>query len=389
MKPYSALPQPAPSPRRSVRVLRAALGGAFLLAVVPLQAQTEDSIRVRVVRAVTPFEVQVERLARTLIARRNDAITLSNTRQQLLVALRKPDIQEGERLSVASSLRGLETRLANLEVERNMLRRALDDLCSERRQPAGWMGVNYTSNFSVTSTSGGVFMTHFKEYPAIESVEPNSPAERAGIQRGDILLSLGGRDLQDAGVVFGELLRPGSRLALKIKRGVDIKTVSVTIEPRPSDFQVPCAWVDETLTAAMSPAPGAFAGRLMAPGSARIVMRRDSLSPTRVEVVTGQGGFSYTLASPADWAAGARIVPLNEDLARLVSVDRGIFVVDVTSRSPAARSGLRGGDVIVSAEGRPMTSPLALRQMMEQASMKELRLEIVRMKKNETITLRW
>ncbi len=356
---------------------------------VQAQAQNRDSVTIRIMRAVTPFEIEVERLARELIERRNIALRLNDTRQRLLVSLRKTDIGEGERTSVANSLRGVEVRLADLESDRNNLRRALDDLCSARRQPDGWMGITFTSEYTL-SAENNITVTHFRAYPSIESVEPNSPAERAGVQRGDILLSLDGRDLRDAEVVFGELLKPGARLALKLKRGVDTKTLSVLIEPSPSDFEVPCAWVDETLAAAMAPMPGAPVLRVPAPGSpGRLFIaggrfRAEDLSNSPL-------GYSVLFSSrgTAVWAAGANIIPLNEDLGQLVSVDRGVFVVEVIPRSPAAQSGLRSGDVIVSAQGSPITTPQALREIMNDTPTKEVSLQVMRMKKAVNVVLKW
>jgi len=357
-----------------------ALAGALLLAgASPAGAQQRDSVRVRIYRAVTPFEIEVERLSRRLLEQRSQSVELANMRQRLLSTLER--LAEGERAGVANSLRTVEARLATIETDRVNLRRALDELCSERRQPDGWMGVNFTSQYSVSSTRDGYGLTHFKDYPSIESVEPNSPAERAGIQRGDLLLSLAGRDLQDAEIVFGEMLKPGARLALKLKRGVETKTVSVLVERRPEDFEVPCAWVDDVTESAMRRPLPRVAYRVPPPGT-----------PTRVIIRSGERNFDYafsTSTTAPGWAAGAQIIPLNRDLARLTEVDQGVFVVEVISRTPAAQSGLRGGDVIVSAGGRPVSAPQMLRQLMEQSETKEIQLQVVRMKKGQTIVLKW
>ncbi len=105
----------------------------------------------------------------------------------------------------------------------------------------------------------------------------------------------------------------------------------------------------------------------------------------------GQEGFSYSFsrANGEFWAAGAQFIPLNKDLAQLTEVDQGVFVVSVTSRTPAAQSGLRGGDVIVSAARRPLTGPRQLLEIMERSLTKEVELRIVRMKKLQTVVLKW
>ena len=372
------------------------VGGALasalfaLTASLPVHAQTDSVRAMKILRAVTPFEVEVERLARELIERRNVSLALSNARQRMLVTLQQGDIAEGERVTVTRSLRGLEGRLASLEGERAELRRALDELCSQRKQPQGWMGVNFTSDFTLTSTPNGFAITHFRAHPSIESVEPNSPAERAGIQRGDVLLTLAGRDLADAEVVFGQMLRPGARLALRLKRGVVVKTVSVLVEPRPADFEVPCAWVDETISAAMAPLPNARM-RGLAPGTpGRVVIREAKPRIGASPLPAKEFAYFYATGSgSADWAAGAHIIPLNDDLARLVAVDRGLFVVEVTRRSFAAQSDLRSGDVIVEADGRQVSTPQQLLQIMEQSGNKEVPLQVMRNKKTVMVVLRW
>jgi S1-C subfamily serine protease len=120
----------------------------------------------------------------------------------------------------------------------------------------------------------------------------------------------------------------------------------------------------------------------------QVIIRGSALSG---EAASGQAGFRYFFnrANGEFWAAGAQIIPLNKDLAQLTEVEQGVFVVEVTSRSPAAQSGLRGGDVIVSAEGRPVTAPRMLRELMDQSETKEVRLHVMRMKKGQTVVLKW
>ncbi|MCC6316985.1 MAG: PDZ domain-containing protein [Gemmatimonadaceae bacterium] len=375
------------------------LAAAAVAAPVHASAQ-QDSV-VRVVRAVTPFEVQVERLARELVSKRNRALVLATTRQQLQVSLRSPELAELSRGQVSTRLRMVEDQLASLEVARIDLRRQLQELCAPSRQPDGWIGITFQSNFVVDLRPDGVQQTHFHGYPAIESIEPGSPAEKGGVRRGDVLLTLAGRDLQDAAVVFQELLKPGARLPLRLRRGLETKTMVVTIEPRPSDFQPTCVWEDDLIASALGLAPRGNVRIQMVPagssGQTRAQAYRFETSTNdapRVVVRVPEDSTRRSLLVfdrpiTTDWA-GAQFATLNSGLAGVTGVERGVFVVDVALRSPASISGLRGGDVVVGANGRPVTTPSELRDAMETAAAsRELRLQVVRLGKAETIMLRW
>jgi len=54
--------------------------------------------------------------------------------------------------------------------------------------------------------------------------------------------------------------------------------------------------------------------------------------------------------------AGAELAPLNSDLARYFHAMDGLLVVSVAPGSPAARAGLRAGDVIAAVDGRSAAS---------------------------------
>ncbi len=60
---------------------------------------------------------------------------------------------------------------------------------------------------------------------------------------------------------------------------------------------------------------------------------------------------------------GARLQGVSSDIAESLGIDRpaGALVQEVYDRSPAARAGLRSGDVIVSVDGKPTADPRALR----------------------------
>ena len=51
----------------------------------------------------------------------------------------------------------------------------------------------------------------FSDYPVIESIDPGSPAEKAGLQAGDILMSINSQDFRKEPIPMNSLLVPGRR----------------------------------------------------------------------------------------------------------------------------------------------------------------------------------
>src|SRR5688500_5345694 len=84
-------------------------------------------------------------------------------------------------------------------------------------RPTGWLGVHYSAEAKIDESGEGLRIS-YNSYPVIEAIEPGSPAERAGLQVGDTLLSFNGHDFVNRGVPMARLLRPGERLAILLKR---------------------------------------------------------------------------------------------------------------------------------------------------------------------------
>jgi S1-C subfamily serine protease len=88
--------------------------------------------------------------------------------------------------------------------------------------------------------------------------------------------------------------------------------------------------------------------------------------------------------------AGAELTELNPGLGALAGVDRpGVFVINVALGTPAKESGLIAGDVIVKAGLLTVEDPGDLIRAFRESNGSTLRLEIIRKKKAQTVTLRW
>ncbi len=386
-------------PRMDTRTRwRGLLFGAatVLVPAVPVAVRAQgDSLRVTVIRASTPFEQQVERLARLLVGQQQRVVMLAGTREQLQSSLRTTSIPEAQRDQVLARLRLVEHELSTLDASRVSLRRQLEELCARTQTTEGWLGVTLTGDYTMDATPNGVLMA-VRRPPEVESVDAGSPAEKAGLRRGDQLLSLGGRELSDAVIVLSDLLRPGARVPVRFKRGIDTRSVNVLVEPRPADFRPSCGWEDDLIARALAPSSGAVTfvvstpdGRAAGQNPFAIASTEGSARTTPPRSGQAPSGFTFIANPSVRFLAGTQLVPVNEGIEALTGVRRGVFVAEVARRSLAAQAGLVAGDVIVSADGRAVTSPALLARMMEGSESRELKLSVVRQRKPETVVLKW
>ncbi len=303
------------------------------------------------------------------------------------------------------------------------------------RGPArGYLGVRLSEVAEVRWTDEGP-LVRYCAYPLVVSVEPASPAERAGVGAGDTLVAYGARDLvRDGPIAIDRLLVPGERVRVRLRRDGRTLTRAVVVSERPGGVAGP-GWPDRGWPGREwrmpRPAPrwardpgahdGADGGRAErdhpegARGADAPGMRVRVFTPGRVVVAPpaaghggapdveqlvldafGRDGFApgavgrdvleRARAGEAPWVtylkalpplptrswgtfgpaalAGAQLVALDDDLRDAVTgaPPRGVFVLQVLPGTPAAEAGLRAGDVIVAAAGRPVHTPAALQR---------------------------
>lgn len=293
---------------------------------------------------------------------------------------------ETDRASVRSQLAGLYDRMERTLGEVEMLQSHLLAMCASQPRPDGWLGVNLKEDVDV-STSPTSASYAFRRYPIIVSVEPDSPADKAGIVSGDEIVTLGEHDMVSGVVDIASLLKPGARLPVRIRRDGAIKSITVLVEPRPEGFMSACPWIDLTIGApvlAMQPKlrifrtkPNGFGYVFVDSGVPVAALPR---SQTRVDVIAPGARASATPELPPtpyapvriagaiggnQLVAGAVLIPLTADAREGLGIQEGILVIDVLRGSPAREAGIRAGDVIVAVKGRKVTSIPQLKLLLD------------------------
>jgi serine protease Do len=227
----------------------------------------------------------------------------------------------------------------------------------------------------------------------IESVEPGSPAAKAGLEGRDTIVAFGSISLPGA-VPLADLIKPGERLPLKIRRSGRERTVSVVVGER-QVFQGTVNIAggvricdDEECSIDISMLPSVRAPRAPAVAGTPPVPAAPPTPTTKSQVFVRAPTWSATDYS----IAGAMLTTITDDLEDLTGVDEGILVLRVAPGTPAASSGLRGGDVIVRVNDEVCEGVRDLQQAVQRASSRGARqvaLVVSRQRKERPITLQW
>jgi serine protease Do len=218
------------------------------------------------------------------------------------------------------------------------------------RAPEGYLGIAFTCPLKRIEDANGVRVIHLA-YPAVESVEPGSPAATAGISAGDTILAYDSLDVVNREMSLTQLLRPGRRVLIRLRRNGAIKEVALRVAARPPSYVESRTFINPRFIAPMIPFPSL-----------------DNLT-----------------------AAGAALVRANEDLRVALGAPRGpggVLVLDVIQGTPAEVSGLHAGDIVLSADGQTISDPEALAFTITEQTPRPVTLRVYGNHKVRTVTLR-
>lgn len=252
-------------------------------------------------------------------------------------------------------------------------------------QPAGWLGVTILDNALVDED----FNAFFEAYPVVSRVDQRSPAAKAGVKRGDVLISFNSHDMRGGAVQMKDWLKPGAPFTLQLRRNDVMREVSGIVGKRPEGWQ-------ERMLVTVTPGQeiqsrvGTIGGGPLQPSKVtlRTSMPAPQPLPTVLAPAMGYGGGVYPFA-------GAEFTALNDDLSEALGVKlEGVFVTNVMDGSAARAAGLRGGDIILKADGIKTNSPVDLVGAIRNADMRSttshtIELQILRKRKPQTLTLVW
>ncbi|HYL76605.1 MAG TPA: PDZ domain-containing protein [Bryobacteraceae bacterium] len=192
----------------------------------------------------------------------------------------------------------------------------------------------------------------------ITRVESDSPAEKAGLKTGDVILEYNGQRVEGM-EQFGRLVRetpPGREVKLQISRGGSTQTIAATTATRKV----------RTLNAGNM---SEFFNKWDMP---------DIHLPDMSQVFT-------TVRSPV---LGVEAENLSPQLATFFGVKDGVLVRSVTKDTAAEKAGIKAGDVITKVDGTTVTTPNELASALRAArSKKTFAVNLVRERRETSVNV--
>ncbi|MEW6215261.1 MAG: DegQ family serine endoprotease [Nitrospirota bacterium] len=123
-----------------------------------------------------------------------------------------------------------------LAIPSNMAKDVMDSLISKGKVIRGWLGVTIQG---MTPELAKQFNLKEEKGALVGDVVEESPAEKAGIQRGDVIIEYEGKKIDEPYQLknMAANTTPGKEVELKIIRENRIKTIKVTIGELPAEMQ--------------------------------------------------------------------------------------------------------------------------------------------------------
>lgn len=218
----------------------------------------------------------------------------------------------------------------------------------------------------------------------IQSVTPGGPAAKAGLKSGDIVTRINGKALvtTDNTKAGDDESLPGVRLVEYAAQLKPNETISIDYRRAGTRHSVSLVTGDEPLpviTMQRFPDGGEFEFNL----PEGVNLERGPIAGGMLRK-TGPGGamsYSFAFGGPL---ADLELAPLNPDLGQYFGTTEGVLVISTPKESTL---GVKGGDVILSVDGRKATGPGSLLRILRSYDPGDsFKLDIMRNKGRTTVT---
>lgn len=204
----------------------------------------------------------------------------------------------------------------------------------------GWLGI-YIQNIDED-------LKESENLPSTEGVyvvgvQDDSPADKAGIQKGDVILQFDGQNAKSVRSLTGDIedSKPGDTKTVIVQRDGDKKTMKVVVGKGSSEREF--SWFDGGTP---TPAP----------------------TPPDMDVNPPDlpHAFAFSLGQLSNSRIGVSLYELSDQLAEYFGAKNGgALINEVVKDGPADKAGLKAGDVIVQVDHKPVEDVADIRKRIQ------------------------
>jgi len=222
---------------------------------------------------------------------------------------------------------------------------------------------------------------------AVDKVMEGSPAAAAGIKDGDVIVRVNGEDSASTRKLTRRVSEtsPEHQVKLTVVRNGSEQEITATVGKRPMP-----KFGEGNFAFTMPPM-----GKIEAPGFQGLERLRDLPQmkdfpkgelPQIFMAPNGDGeAFSWRMGEGRQIGVG--VSPLTKQLAQHFGVDSGMLVNEVRENSPAAKAGLKAGDIIVEIDGKAAKGDFDLIRAINSKKEGDVSLTFVRDGKRQTVSI--
>ena len=236
----------------------------------------------------------------------------------------------------------------------------------------GFLGV-YAENVS-RDNMGRYHMSQVRGV-GVTRIVKDSPAEKAGLCKDDVILRVDGENISSVrklNRIVSELA-PDQSVKITVSRGGSEQDITATIGKRSNNF---------------------FAGGDLFKGQPR-VWKWEGNEPrewkfegplfNRGDLLENNGDLAFMLSNSR--RIGVSTMQLTKQLADYFGITggKGVLVTAVTDDGPAAKAGVRAGDVITAVDGEAIDSPGDISRAVSRKKEGDVTLTVIRNKAQQTI----
>lgn len=233
------------------------------------------------------------------------------------------------------------------------VKRIVEKLKTSGKIVYGWLGVSVNGDSTL-----------------IQAVEKDSPAQKAGIAKGDQIEEISGKPIASFRDIATALYdkQAGEKIIIQFKRSGKSQRLEMKLGERKDEVPFPLAFLDEDISEPAWPELPPLPELSELPELAGLEMALPKIQ-------------SYLIEFGGARQLGVDVMEITPELSQKFAVKEefGLLVSKISESSAAKKAGLRAGDTIVRANGRECRTAFDLRNVMKALKDKEeVQLELYR-----------